>query len=127
MNIFFQCISLESNYKYLLLFIEIIHVIISIIACIGIFFPKNLLPYTFIWYSGLLISWEYFDGECWITYFINKYFKLDESMYLINLSYKLLKSLVQINLMLIIFFYMKPQYSFFALLSKLFRFLEKYN
>ena len=130
MNIFTKCLELNTKYKYLIFFIEIIHLIIAIFTAVSIFLPQKLLPFGFLLISIILIGWEFFDGRCWITILANNLVDKDkdkEIKYFIKLSRKILKLWMKINLMLIIFFHMKPQYSFFTLLGKIFRFLEKYN
>jgi len=128
MDIFTKCLELKTKYKYLIFLIEIIHLLIAIMAFISIFSPYKLLPYFFILLSLILIGWDFFDGKCWITLLANKLVDKDKEIkYFIKISKRILKLYVQVNLMLIIFFYMKPEYSFYSLLSKLFIFLNNYN
>ena len=128
MDIFTKCLELKTKYKYLIFFIEIIHLLIAILTFISIFSPHKLLPYFFILLSLILIGWEFFDGKCWITILTNKLVDKDKEIeYFVKISERILKLYVQVNLILIIFFYMKPEYSFYSLLSKLIIFLNNYN
>lgn len=128
MDIFTNCFELKTEYRYLIFIIEILHLFIAILATISIFAPHKLLPYFFLLGSLILLGWEFFDGKCWITILTNKLVDKDKEIkHFIKISRKILELCLKGNLMLILFFYMKPQYSLFTLLSKLFRYLEKYN
>ena len=101
---------------------------------LNIFFPKRLLPYSFLIMSLLLISWDICDNKCIINLFISKYILEEEddnyrfgNCELIKISNEAVVHMCHIFLVLIIFFYLKPDYSLFNLIFKTVNYLNKYH
>ena len=108
----------DVSNKYLVYFINIIHIIGVLIIQFGILLPPNLLKYYITYVIFLFISYILLNNRCFMTvlsnYFGNKNYnslciKMNEARYILA-----------IYLIVAVFFFIYPRYSIYATLYKMF-------
>ena len=116
-NIFFPK---HSKYKYTILLINIVHLILTIFFSMFIFFPSNFQLFFITYFSFIMFLWYIFDDWCILTLFTNwlSDIKDDENESLFPLTNDLLYIIISVFIFISTLFYLYPKLSLFHFLSK---------
>ena len=109
----------DVSNKYLVYFINIIHIIGVIIIQFGIFLPPTLLKYYIIYIVFLFISYILLNNRCFMTVLSN-YFG-DKNYNSLCIKMNEAKYILAIYLIVAVFFFVYPKYSIYVTLEKMFR------
>ena len=103
----------DVSNKYLVYFINIIHIIGVIIIQFGILLPPALLKYYIIYIVFLFISYILLNNRCFMTVLSN-YFG-DKNYNSLCIKMNEAKYILAIYLVVAVFFFVYPNYSIYAL------------
>ena len=106
-----------KNWK-LVYFINVIHIIGVFYIQFGLFSPPSWMKYYIIYLVFLLITYILLNNKCFMTIISNYFSERNYNMLCIKLENA--KLFILVYLILGIAFYIKPRYSPFLVLSKLF-------
>ena len=109
----------DVSNKYLVYFINIIHIIGVIIIQFGILLPPALLKYYIIYIVFLFISYILLNNRCFMTVLSN-YFG-DKNYNSLCIKMNEAKYILAIYLVVAVFFFVYPNYSIYVTLEKMFR------
>ncbi len=109
----------DVSNKYLVYFINIIHIIGVIIIQFGILLPPTLLKYYIIYIVFLFISYILLNNRCFMTVLSN-YFG-DKNYNSLCIKMNEAKYILAIYLIVAVFFFVYPNYSIYVTLEKMFR------
>lgn len=109
----------DVNNKYLVYFINIIHIIGVIIIQFGLLLPPSLLKYYVIYIVFLFISYILLNNRCFMTVLSN-YFG-DKNYNSLCIKMNEAKYILAIYLVVAVFFYVYPRYSIYVTLERMFR------
>lgn len=109
----------DVSNKYLVYFINIIHIIGVIIIQFGILLPPTLLKYYIIYIVFLFISYILLNNRCFMTVLSN-YFG-DKNYNSLCIKMNEAKYILAIYLVVAVFFFVYPNYSIYVTLEKMFR------
>ena len=109
----------DVSNKYLVYFINIIHIIGVIIIQFGILLPPTLLKYYIIYIVFLFISYILLNNRCFMTVLSN-YFG-DKNFNSLCIKMNEAKYILAIYLVVAVFFFVYPNYSIYVTLEKMFR------
>ena len=109
----------DVSNKYLVYFINIIHIIGVIVIQFGILLPPILLKYYIIYIVFLFISYILLNNRCFMTVLSN-YFG-DKNYNSLCIKMNEAKYILAIYLIVAVFFFVYPNYSIYVTLEKMFR------
>ena len=109
----------DVSNKYLVYFINIIHIIGVIIIQFGILLPPILLKYYIIYIVFLFISYILLNNRCFMTVLSN-YFG-DKNYNSLCIKMNEAKYILAIYLVIAVFFFVYPKYSIYVTLQRMFR------
>ena len=109
----------DVSNKYLVYFINIIHIIGVIIIQFGILLPPTLLKYYIIYIVFLFISYILLNNRCFMTVLSN-YFG-DKNYNSLCIKMNEAKYILAIYLVVSVFFFVYPKYSIYVTLQRMFR------
>tara|TARA_B100001027_G_scaffold108387_1_gene74652 strand:- start:529 stop:921 length:393 start_codon:yes stop_codon:yes gene_type:complete len=109
----------DVSNKYLVYFINIIHIIGVIVIQFGILLPPILLKYYIIYIVFLFISYILLNNRCFMTVLSN-YFG-DKNYNSLCIKMNEAKYILAIYLVVSVFFFVYPKYSIYVTLQRMFR------
>ena len=109
----------DVSNKYLVYFINIIHIIGVIVIQFGILLPPILLKYYIIYIVFLFISYILLNNRCFMT-ILSNYFG-DKNYNSLCIKMNEAKYILAIYLVVSVFFFVYPKYSIYVTLQRMFR------
>lgn len=105
--------------KFLVYFINIIHIIGVFVIQVGILFPPFLLKYYIVYLIFLFVSYIMLNNRCFMTVLSNYFGNKNYNSLCIKMNEA--RSILAIYLIVAIFFYLYPDYSIFNTLQRIFK------
>lgn len=105
--------------KFLVYFINIIHIIGVFIIQVGILFPPFLLKYYIVYLIFLFVSYIMLNNRCFMTVLSNYFGNKNYNSLCIKMNEA--RSILAIYLIIAIFFYLYPDYSIFNTFQRIFK------
>ena len=105
--------------KFLVYFINIIHIIGVFVIQIGILFPPFLLKYYIVYLIFLFVSYIMLNNRCFMTVLSNYFGNKNYNSLCIKMNEA--RSILAIYLFVAIFFYLYPNYSIFNTFQRIFK------
>lgn len=105
--------------KFLVYFINIIHIIGVFVIQIGILFPPFLLKYYIVYLIFLFVSYIMLNNRCFMTVLSNYFGNKNYNSLCIKMNEA--RSILAIYLFVAIFFYLYPDYSIFNTFQRIFK------
>jgi len=107
-----------KQYKWLVYFLSIFHIIGVQIIILGILMPPQFLPYILVYLVVLICTYYIFNGHCFITLFSNRYSKIKNTPLHIRMRTAIV--LLCFYILLITFSIAFPQYSPYKIIQRIF-------
>ena len=108
----------DVSNKYLVYFINIIHIIGVIIIQFGILLPPKLLKYYIIYIVFLFVSYILLNNRCFMT-ILSNYFG-DKNYNSLCIKMNEARYILAIYLIVAVFFFIYPKYSIYVTLQRMF-------
>jgi hypothetical protein len=108
----------DVSNKYLVYFINIIHIIGVIIIQFGILLPPKLLKYYIIYIVFLFVSYILLNNRCFMT-ILSNYFG-DKNYNSLCIKMNEARYILAIYLVVAVFFFIYPKYSIYVTLQRMF-------